>query len=388
VTAILLTGARVVAADGVLDPGLVRIDKGRIVEVAAGDPAPASHGQTVVHLHRQWLLPGLVDIHVHGGGGNSFASCDPDEAIAAVGFHRRNGTTRMLASLATASLADLSRSLAVLAELTDDGLLAGVHLEGPFLASSRCGAQDPRHLQRPDGDALDGLLRAGRGAVRVVTVAPELPGALQLIRQVVDAGVIAAFGHTDATYEQTMAAIDAGATVATHLFNGMRPIHHREPGPVLAALRRPEVICELIADGVHLHEAVIAHVLRSAGPHRVALITDAILAAGMPDGDYRFGDLDVQVEAGVARLTDGGSLAGSTLTTGAALRRAVNEIGLSVEDAVQAAASTPAALLGIHGRAGVISSGADADLVVCGDNMELAAVMVHGTWVDGVAPRP
>src|SRR2546430_17111815 len=190
----------------------------------------------------------------------------------------------------------------MLAALSRDGVLSGIHLEGPFLAAARCGAQDPRHMIAPDAGAFASLRAAAGGQVRVIPLAPELPGATSLIEAAAGAGVIVAVGHTDATADVTSAAVDAGASHATHLFNGMRPLHHREPGPVGALLDRDEVSCEVIADGVHLHDTVIRLVARAAGPGRLVLITDAMAAAGMPDGRYRLGSMRVDVRSEERRV--------------------------------------------------------------------------------------
>src|SRR5256886_10363419 len=190
----------------------------------------------------------------------------------------------------------------MLAALSRDGVLSGIHLEGPFLAAARCGAQDPRHMIAPDAGAFASLHAAAEGQVRVITLAPELPGATSLIEAAAGAGVIAAVGHTDATADVTAAAVDAGASHATHLFNGMRPLHHREPGPVGALLDRDEVTCEVIADGVHLHDTAVRLVARAAGPGRLVLITDAMAAAGMPDGRYGLGSMRVDVRSEERRV--------------------------------------------------------------------------------------
>lgn len=384
---VVLHGARVVTPQGILWPGWLSVAGGHIHAVEPGVPPSLRSGLEAPSaswdLEGRWVLPGFIDIHAHGGGGSSFASPEPGEVGRAVDFHRRHGTTRLLTSLVTAPLDDMTRSASLLAQLAEDGVVAGIHLEGPFLSRARCGAQDPRYLQAPDADILARLLRAGRGAVRMVTVAPELPGALDLVRQVTDAGALAAIGHTDATYAQTQVAIDAGASVATHLFNGMRPPHHREPGPVHAALERAEVTCEVIADGLHLHPAIVRHVLATAGAARVALVTDAMAAAGMPDGAYRLGSLPVRVTSGQARLEGGGSLAGSTLTTGTAVAHAVAEAGLPMDAVAQAMATTPARLLGLANSTGSLAPGLAADLVVLDHNLEVVAVMVDGRWMPG-----
>jgi N-acetylglucosamine-6-phosphate deacetylase len=213
-----------------------------------------------------------------------------------------------------------------------------------------------------------------------VAIAPELPAALDLVRLVVDAGAVAAVGHTDASQEQCWAAFEAGATVATHLFNGMRPIHHRDPGPVVAALGDDRVTCEVIADGKHLDYAIVKHVFDSVGPSRVALITDAIEAAGSGDGTYDHGKMSIVVKDGMAMLADGSSIAGSTLTMDEAVRRTVQLAGVPVHDAIIAATATPARAIGMDGRTGVIASGARADLVVLDEGLRVNGVLRAGSW--------
>jgi N-acetylglucosamine-6-phosphate deacetylase len=399
----VLSASHVVTPDAVLSPGWIRLAGSRIDAVGLGEP-PAEPGLPVTSLRGRWVLPGFVDMHVHGGGGASFTSGTAEDARLAGEFHRRNGTTTMLASLVTAPLADLETRASMLAGLACEGVIAGLHLEGPFLAAARCGAQDPRHMIAPDIAAFDRLLAMAAGWLRVITVAPELPGATDLITAATQAGVIAAVGHTDATADVTAAAVDAGASHATHLFNGMRPLHHREPGPVGALLDRDEVSCEVIADGVHLHDTAIRLVARAAGPARLVLITDAMAAAGMPDGRYQLGSMRVDVAGGVARLaadagpdgeagsgadarSDGeagprvpGAIAGSTATMASVVRHTV-AAGLPVIDVAAAASTNPARVLGLAGRTGALCPGLDADLVVCDEAFGLRAVMQRGEWV-------
>jgi N-acetylglucosamine-6-phosphate deacetylase len=393
----VLSAGHVVTPDAVLSPGWIRLAGSRIDAVGLGEP-PAEPGLPVTSLRGRWVLPGFVDMHVHGGGGASFTEGTAEDARRAAEFHRRNGTTTMLASLVTAPLADMEARAAMLAGLAREGVIAGLHLEGPFLAAARCGAQDPRHMIAPDMVAFDRLLAMAAGWLRVITLAPELPGATDLITAAAQAGVIAAVGHTDATADVTAAAVDAGASHATHLFNGMRPLHHREPGPVGALLDRDEVSCEVIADGVHLHDTAIRLVARAAGPARLVLITDAMAAAGMPDGRYQLGSMRVDVAGGVARLAadagsggDAGSgadagrrvsgaIAGSTATMASVVRHAV-AAGLPVTDVAAAASTNPARVLGLAGRTGALCPGLDADLVVCDEAFGLRAVMRRGEWV-------
>ncbi|HSV67895.1 MAG TPA: N-acetylglucosamine-6-phosphate deacetylase [Mycobacteriales bacterium] len=371
----IVAAGRVVTPQGVLAPGWVEVRGERIEAVGAGEPPwPADHP-----LPAAVLVPGFVDIHGHGGGGASYLTTDPDEAARAAAFHLAHGTTTAVASLVTTPLDVLRRQVDALADLVEAGVLAGLHLEGPWLAAARCGAHPVALLRPPAAGEVGGLLAAGRGTVRMVTLAPELAGGLAAVRAVVEAGAVAAVGHTDATYDVTRAAIEAGATVATHLYNGMRPVHHREPGPVVAALADPRVTVEIINDGAHLHPAVVRGVVDSAGVGRVALVTDAIAAAGLADGRYTVGGQAVVVTDGVVRLAGGGSMAGSTLTMDAAFRRAACEVGVSLPAAAEMCAGTPAAALGLA-DVGALSAGRRADLVALDGALRVVGVLARGRW--------
>lgn len=377
--AVLLAGARVVTPGGVIEGGWVQIEAGVI---AAMGPGPRPPGEAV-DLAGAWLLPGYIDLHVHGGGGHD-ASASPADLAAAVAFHRQHGTTRTLVSLVAAPLEALAEQLAWIAERvavgpTAQGHVLGAHLEGPFLAAARCGAQNPGHLLRPDTAAFARLAAAARGTLRSITIAPELPGALDLIAAARAAGAIAAVGHTDATYAQARVGLDAGLRLATHLFNGMRPVHHREPGVVVAVLEA-RIAAEIINDGIHIHPALIRLLARE--PEQLLLVTDAISAAGTGDGEFRLGGQQAVVRDGTARLAATGTLAGSTLTMDAAVRRAVVECGLPIEVASAAASANPARVLGIGDRCGAIALGHDADLVVLDDELRLLRVMAGGSWCD------
>jgi N-acetylglucosamine-6-phosphate deacetylase len=336
------------------------------------------------------VVPGFIDTHVHGGGGGSFSG-GADQTATAVAMHRRHGTTTLLASLVSEAPDDLLRQVRDLAEQVRTGLIAGIHLEGPWLSDHRCGAHDPALLRDPEAAELTRVLDAGGGTIRMVTLAPERSGGLEAIRRVVDAGAVAAIGHTEATYAQTRTAIDAGATVGTHLFNAMRPIHHREPGPVIALLEDPRVTVEMIADGVHIDPALYRHVVGSAGPDRVSLVTDAMAAAGMADGAYRIGPLAVEVADGVAHLAGTDTIAGSTATMDRLFRFAVTHgvdgrIGgraLHRDDAlalaVRQSSVNPARALGLPSP--VLQPGTRADLVVLDTSLVVTAVMNRGAWM-------
>ncbi|TDV50688.1 N-acetylglucosamine-6-phosphate deacetylase [Actinophytocola oryzae] len=382
----LITGGRVATPGGVLDPGWLLVENGLVSAIGSGE-APGVAGVHRTDASGSWVVPGFVDIHCHGGGGAAFTSADPGDVRRVVAAHTAHGTTTMLASLVTRPVAELVEQVSALSELVADGMVAGIHLEGPFLSAARCGAHDPELLRPPDPVSVEALLSAGRGAIRMVTVAPELDGAVPAVKRLVDAGVIAAIGHTDALAEDVVPAVDAGATVATHLFNGMRPLHHREPGPIGALLDDERVTVELICDLVHLHPTVVRLAARHAGAGRTVLITDAIAAAAAGDGTYDIGGLKVDVTDGVPTLVKedgeagGGSLAGSSLTMDAAFRNLVKSCGLGVLDAVAAASTRPAELLGLGDVTGRLAPGFAADVVLLDDALRPVSVMRRGEWV-------
>ena len=375
----VLSGARVVTTDGVLDGGWVQVEGATIT--AVGTDRPPESG---TDLGGAWLLPGYVDLHTHGGNQGSI-----DESAAglatSVAFHRAHGTTRTLASVVTGSVDHMCAVAGWIADAVEAGPSAaghivGVHLEGPFISTARCGAQDPEQIRDPDPAVLRRLLDAGRGTVRMITIAPERPGALDAIRTVTAEGVIAAIGHTDTYYADAVAGIEAGARVITHAFNGMRGIHHRDPGAIGAGLDHPALVAEVINDGMHLHNAAV-RLLAETFAGRFALITDAMAAAGVGDGEYGLGDRRVIVKDGMAVLEGGSSIAGSTLTMERAVQRAVREVGLPIEVVAAAAATTPARVLGGEKRFGSIAAGLDADLVVLDDDLAVRRVMALGEWI-------
>ncbi|MCX5305294.1 MULTISPECIES: N-acetylglucosamine-6-phosphate deacetylase [Streptomyces] len=370
----VLSGARVVLPTGTVANGRVIVDGDRI----AGS---AHEGARTVDLSGHWIVPGFVDTHNHGGGGASFTSGTAEDVLKGVRTHREHGTTTLVASTVTGELDELARRAALLAELTQQGEIAGIHFEGPFINPCRKGAHKEDLLRDPDPAEVRKLIDAAHGAARMFTLATELPGGLDSVRLLAEHGVIAAIGHTDATYEQTRAAIDAGATVATHLFNAMPPLAHREPGPIAALLEDERITVELINDGTHLHPAALELAFHHAGAHRVALITDAMDAAGFGDGTYHLGPLEVEVRHGVARLVEGGSIAGSTLTLDTAFKRSVTLDKLPVESVVQAISANPAKLIGLYDEIGSLEPGKYADLVVLDAAFELKGVMRRGEWI-------
>lgn len=374
---LVIHSARLVDEGRITEDAWVRIEDGRVAATGTGSDWEAADevvDAAAVAGEGAILTPGFVDIHGHGGAGAAF-----DDGVDAIrtarAMHREHGTTRAVVSLVTAPLDHLARSVAGIADLMQtDADIIGSHLEGPFLDPGHHGAHEPTLLRHPDPADVARLLEAGRGTIRQVTIAPELPGGLEAIRLIVDAGAAAAVGHTDADAAMAVAAFEAGASILTHAFNGMNGIHHRAPGPVLAAAADHRVVLEVIADNVHLDPLVIRLLFDSA-PGRVALITDAMAAAGSADGRYDLGAVRVTVENGIARADDTGSIAGSTLTQDAALRRAV-EAGAPLPEAVRALTRTPASAIRRGEVIGGLSRGFAGDAVLLD-----AALRVVRVWV-------
>jgi N-acetylglucosamine-6-phosphate deacetylase len=380
VNALTLRGGRVVTPAGVVE-GDVVVRDGRI---AAVGPAAAATGE-VVELDGRWVLPGFIDVHVHGGGGAQCNTGDPDEVRRVAAFHARSGTTALLATTVAAPVDDLLDAVRAIeaarrAPAAGAAEILGAHLEGPFLNPSGPGAMEGEAFLAPDVDVLTRLLAGGR--VLAMSLAPELPGAMAVIERASARGVRVSLGHTDATYAQARAAVEAGARSVTHAFNAMRPLHHREPGMVGAALDLDALACEVICDGVHVDPVAVRLLAARKGPERTLLVTDAIEATGLRDGEYRLGDRRVTVRDGRATLPGHDTIAGSTLTMDRALRNTIAFTGASVPEAAQMAATTPARLLGIADRKGTIAVGLDADLVLLApEDLALAGVLVRGEWV-------
>jgi N-acetylglucosamine-6-phosphate deacetylase len=390
-----LTGTAVLER-GVLPDALVLIAGSRIEWAGPRSDAPRFEAGTQQH-HDGLILPGLVDVHCHGGGGVSFPDCDDaQEALVAVREHRRHGTTGLVSSLVTASPQTLGSRVDMLTELAEAGEIEAIHLEGPFISPARKGAQNPAHITAGDANLVMALCDRARGAIATMTIAPETGGFDGVVDALAAQGAVPSLGHTDADSPTMTRAIARSRAAlahsggrstlptATHLFNGMRPIHHRDPGPALSALdaaARGEIVVELIADGVHLAAETVAHVFDIAAADHVALVTDAMAAAGMPDGRYSLGALDVTVDEGIARLTDGGSIAGGTAHLLDVVRFAVLRAGVDLARAVRAASTVPARVLGLEQELGALSSGLRADVVLVDDALEPVRVLRGGREV-------
>ncbi|WP_413452325.1 amidohydrolase family protein [Georgenia phoenicis] len=389
---------RVVTPSAVLDDGVVAWEGERLTWVGDAGEAPAELRDAVGAATPVYgyVLPGLVDLHCHGGGGASFPDAeDAATARVAVAEHLRHGTTSLVASLVTAPPEVLRQRTGVLVELARAGEIAGIHYEGPFISADRCGAQNPAAIQEPDAALTRELLELGEGYVATMTLAPEAPGVTGdqgVTRALAAGGALPSFGHTVTSAPQARAAVlEAGRMLAeepaarsarptvTHLCNGMNPMHHRDPGPIpefLAAAADGRLVIELIADGTHLDPHLVRSFMEIAGRENVALVTDAMAAAGMPDGDYQLGSLAVTVADGVARLTGGTSIAGGTAHLVDVVRTTVAG-GVDLVDAVYAAATTPATVLGDDG-VGALEGGRRADVLVTDADLRPVQVLKGG----------
>ncbi|MFC9896795.1 N-acetylglucosamine-6-phosphate deacetylase [Nocardia sp. NPDC127579] len=371
---------RLVSDAQMLDDGVITVAGDRITDVRPFTEWAVAHPDSERPEYAGTVLPGLVDIHNHGGYGHRFDTVDAAEADAAARFHHSRGSTTVLASVVTGAAEDMVAQVATLRRLAEDGVIGGIHAEGPFLAAARCGAQDPRFLRDPDSELTKQLVAAGGGHLRVMTIAPELPGYAAVAQQLCDSGVVVALGHTDTDFPGFQNALHprgSGALV-THLANGMPPLHHRSGGPVAAALVAAGVTVELIGDAVHV-DAGFAALVFAAAPGRVALITDAMQAAGMPDGEYRLGPQTVRVADGVARVPSG-SIAGGTSTLLRCVSWAVTACGVPLREAVRAATTVPATAAGLA-EVGDLRPGWFADLVIADDNLHLRRVLRRGQWL-------
>lgn len=372
----VIHSARKLDAGGEVDAFWVLFDGDTIAATGHGEPPAADEA---IDARGRWLVPGFIDLHTHGGGGFQ-VDAGIDAIAGALAVHRAHGTTRTVLSLVANPLDELVTNLRVIADLAEsDPLVLGSHLEGPFLAPTRRGAHHPGHLVDPQPAEVEQLIGAARGTLRQLTIAPELPNALEAIDVLVEAGVAVAVGHTEATYEQASEAFDRGARLLTHAFNAMPGIHHRAPGPVVAAMEDDRVTLELILDGMHVHPAVAALAFGGA-PDRIALVTDAMAAAGVGDGDYQLGALAVSVNHGLAVLRGTDTIAGSTLTQDVALRRALEFV--EPRDAVCALTHTPAKALGLDHRLGLLAQGYAADAVLLDHDWTVSAVWADGAPVD------
>lgn len=358
----------IVTPNGVLENGALTVnDVGDIAEVGPGRTSSPRSGD--IDASGFLVLPGFVDMHVHGGGGADFMHGTPEAVRQVTRTHARFGTTGLLATTMTAARDDTDRAITAVHEVMEAGLgegearVLGIHLEGPYICAARRGAQPLAFVRPPDADELRHWITLSGQTIRQITLAPEVPGAEAVIRLARANGVIVSLGHTDARAADVGAAIEWGATRATHTFNAMRGLHHREPGTVGAVLARPEVVCEIIADGVHLDPLIVRLIIAAKGAAGAVLITDAIEGAAMPDGEYALGGQAVIVRDGTAAFADG-TLAGSVLTMNRAFANVIGWAGVSLPEAARLSSGNAARQLGLEGRFGEIAPGKAGDIAI------------------------
>ncbi|GAA4869607.1 N-acetylglucosamine-6-phosphate deacetylase [Paenibacillus vulneris] len=382
-----LYNVRIVTPDTTVKNGWILLSDGRIAAIGK-ETGSVEHARTlardceVIDGQGGYILPGFIDVHVHGGYGHDFMDADAEGLDAITRFHAQNGTIIMLATTVTASKEDIDQVLTRVQSYREAGMpyaqLHGVHLEGPYISAKWPGAQNPQFIVPPQPAWLEDWTQRFPGLIKMQTLAPESEGALEYIEALAQQGIVAALGHTDASYDQVMLAAEHGLSHAVHTFNAMTRLHHREPGTVGAVLTNPAIMAEVIADGHHVHPACIRLLAQMKGPDNLLLITDAMSAAGLGNGEYKLGGLDVIVHGGVARLKEGDSLAGSTLTMIEAFRYAVREAGISIEHASRMASGTPARRLGIESETGAIEAGKQADVLLLNKELELERVWIQG----------
>lgn len=377
---------KVLTPEGLHENGVLAM-RGELIAFA-GDAAslPSDLDQTMAHIVREsdgYIIPGFIDIHVHGGNGEDFMDSNKEVLDTITSYHCKQGTTSMLATTMTAPKAAIDSVLKEVNEYRQHGMpytrLEGVHLEGPFISPKWPGAQNPEHIVNANINWLEEWETAYPGLVKQVTLAPERDGALEAITWLKNHDIVAALGHTDASYEEVLKAIEAGLSHGVHTFNAMTGLHHRKPGTAGAMLSDDRLSAEIIADGIHVHPAGVRILARMKQEYNLILITDAMSATGMPDGEYTLGDLPVVVNNGIATLkSNPDSLAGSTLTMIKGFKFLIQEIGLSVERASQIASRNPAKRIGIDNRTGSLKSGYQADVLLLNAELDL-----NGVWVQG-----
>jgi len=374
---------------------VVIVEGSKIAAIGRRGKLPAPRGAREISAAGKTIVPGFVDVHIHGAGGHDVMEGEVRALEIVAATVARHGTTSLVATTVTASEEQTCHSVAGIARFilrrrdssprAASAEILGIHLEGPFISRTRRGVHPEQWIAAPSTALLSRIVAEALGTALILTLAPELPGALELIAAARNAGLVVSLGHTDASYDQARAAISAGARHAAHVFNAMRPFSHRETGVLGAVLTSPEVSAELIADGVHVDAAAMQMLFALKTPERVILVSDGTSATGMPDGQYQLGTFAVTVSGGVCRNTEG-KLAGSTLTLDRALRNVV-ALGVPLPEALRMVTTNPARQLGLGARKGVLAPGADADLVLLDDNLDVSGVMTRGAGPYSVSPR-
>jgi len=358
--------------------GLVLIEDGKIRHVGKWKE---DRYERLLDFTGSYVAPGFVDIHVHGGMGHDSMDRAPESMQGLSSFLASKGVASFLPTTHTAPCDRLIEAAEAIGRGVgggaDGAVPLGIHMEGPFISSEMCGAQNKEHARHPDTEEIRVINEASGGRLRIVTLAPEVPGAIDAIRWLKSEGIVSAAGHTDATHDEMMAAVEAGLSHVSHLFNGMRLFHHREPGATGAALTDSRVTVELIADGIHIHEAALRMAAKLKGAGMTALVSDSIAAAGLPDGEYEFGGQKISVREGRSTL-ESGRLAGSTIGLCDAVRNMVRLAGFTVPEAVEMVSTTPSKIIGVSDRKGSLAQGMDADITVLDRDFNVLATLVDG----------
>lgn len=380
----ILKEAKIVTND-VIERGYVRISGRKITEIGWNEPEFQAD-DVVTDLQGAWLLPGFIDVHVHGGNGHSFMEVSGENLADITRFHAMHGTTGLLATTATGDEGELLQVLPLLGnQVREDTVqgarVLGIHLEGPFLSIRRIGAQNPKYLKLPDIEFMETCLRVSHDTIRLVTLAPELPGALEVITYLSANKITVGAGHTDASYDEGQRAIAAGLSHSIHTYNGMRPLHHRDPGVLGSLMTHPQVTCEIICDGYHVHPAMARLLFAAKGSEQLVLITDAIHVAGLTDGIYAWDDREIEVHDGMVEFVDRSSLVGSILTMDQAFRNILSTLPISMVEASKMASNNPARVIGVEDRKGSIAIGMDADLVILDTDLSVIGTIVEGAVV-------
>lgn len=388
---LLIAGGRIITPDGSIDDGAVLIQAGRIACVGPSEPMCQLEVDRTIDASGCIVAPGYIDMHIHGAAGADVMDASREALSTMASFAASRGVTGFLPTVMSSPLEQMTAACQAVAQYIESAAdnssingaqVLGINVEGPFFNTDARGAQPAEGIYPPCRDVLEAILDAGNDHVRVMSVAPEMPGALDIIEALNEMGILASIGHTQASFDQTAAAAQAGARLTTHTFNAMRGLHHREPGTVGAALTIDELSCEAIADGIHLHPAAAALIARAKGCGRTVLITDAMRAAGLPDGVYDLARQRVTVTEGAARL-DNGSLAGSTLTIDRAVANMARFARIPIEEAISMASSTPARLIGLGDTKGRIERGMDGDIVILSHDLQVRTTIAMGTPVYG-----
>jgi len=380
---IAIKNGRIATPIDIVSDGVILVKNSKIEAVGEKDKVTIPSDALAIDARGRIVTPGFIDVHVHGGGGSDVMDGSYDALNEMSTFEARHGTTGFLPTPFTDSperlLASVKAIETAMKRGTSGGEVLGIHLEGPYINIERKGGQPPEYIRKPDLEELRLLLEASNNNVKMITLAPEVNGGSEFVRRIIQYGVVASIGHSNATYDEALRAVDAGVSHACHAYNAMREFHHREPGVVGAVLSCDELTAELIADGIHVHPAAMKILVKCKGTDRIILVTDAVVGTGM-EGRYKLGGRDVVITKKDSRFLDG-ALAGSVLTMDSAVRNIMGLVGASLQDAVKMATVNPARRIGVYDRKGSLEAGKDADITIVDDQINVYMTMVMGKIV-------